>query len=221
MDYGEAVRIPLWIDLAAVAVGALQGASVATAKDERNEYDFLAGITFALVVGLGGGILRDVLLNLVPAALQNDWYVITAAVAGVVGMALGNLIGRVQLLVDILDSAALALFVLVGVLKANDAGLGPAAAVLLGTITGVGGGVIRDLMAARPVQVLQRTVPYAIVAIVGASVFELLTRVGLAVVASAAAAFVVMMALRIVAILTGWRTPPPPVVGRRGGPPIR
>lgn len=209
------VQIPLWIDLAAVAVGAIQGASFAAAEDDRVEYDVLAGFVFAVVVGLGGGILRDVLLNIVPAALANGWYLITAVAAGAVGMLLGYVVHRLRPFVDMLDAAALGLFVVVGVLKAHDFGLGSSAAILLGTITGVGGGMLRDLLAARPVQVVQRTAPYAVVAVAGASLFELLTAIGVSAPASAAATFVFIFAARIVALLTGWRTPPPPVWRRQ------
>ncbi|WP_068278865.1 trimeric intracellular cation channel family protein [Aldersonia kunmingensis] len=209
------VQIPLWIDLAAVAVGAIQGASFAAAEDERVEYDVLAGFVFAVVVGLGGGILRDVLLNIVPAALQNGWYLITAVAAGAVGMLLGYVVHRLRTFVDVLDAAALGLFVVVGVVKAHDFGLGSSAAVLLGTITGVGGGMLRDLLAARPVQVVQRTAPYAVVALAGASLFELLTALGVSVPASATATFVFVLTARIVALATGWRTPPPPVWRRQ------
>ena len=136
-----AVHIPLWIDLAAVAVGAAQGASFTVAEDDRNEFDILAGIVFAVAVGLGGGLVRDMLLNVRPAALQTDWYLITAVLAGIAGMIAAHLINRMRLFVEVLDAAALALFVVVGVAKANDAGIGPSGQVLLGTITGVGGGV--------------------------------------------------------------------------------
>ncbi|MCX5044940.1 TRIC cation channel family protein [Aldersonia sp. NBC_00410] len=209
------VQIPLWIDLAAVGVGAVQGASFAAVEDERVEYDVLAGFVFAIVVGLGGGILRDVLLNIVPAALANGWYLITAVIAAVAGMVLAYVVHRQQLLVNVLDAAALGLFVVVGVVKAHDADLGVSAGILLGTITGVGGGMLRDLLAARPVEVIQRTAPYAVIALAGAATFELLTAVGVSVPASASVTFVVILVARIVSLFTDWRTPPPPVWRQR------
>ncbi|HEY5852811.1 MAG TPA: TRIC cation channel family protein [Aldersonia sp.] len=210
-----AVRIPLWIDLAAVAVGAAQGASFSVADDERNEFDVLAGVVFAVVVGLGGGMLRDVLIGVRPAALQTEWYLVTALLAGVAGMVAAHLIHRLRLFVDVLDAAALGLFVVVGVVKANDAGLGPSAQVLLGTITGVGGGVMRDLLAGRPVQIVQRSLPYALIAVLGASGFVVVVLLGGSPPAGAVVAFTLVLALRIVAVAIGWRTPPPPAVRRR------
>jgi len=208
------VQIPLWIDLAAVVVGGIQGASFAVAEDDRIEYDILAGFVFAVVVALGGGMIRDVLLNIEPAALQNGWYLITAVAAGAVGMLLAHVVRRLQLLVDVFDAAALGLFVVVGVVKAHDAQLGASAAILLGTITGVGGGMLRDLLAGRPVQVIQRTAPYAVIALTGAALFELLTAMNLPVPASAAATFVYIVVARIAALLIGLQTPPPPVWGQ-------
>lgn len=210
-----AVHIPLWIDLAAVAVGAAQGASFTVAEDDRNEFDILAGIVFAVAVGLGGGLVRDMLLNVRPAALQTDWYLITAVLAGIAGMIAAHLINRMRLFVEVLDAAALALFVVVGVAKANDAGIGPSGQVLLGTITGVGGGVIRDLLAARRVELVQRTVPYALIAVLGASGFAVVVLLGGSPAVGAIVAFALIVALRIVAVMIGWRTPPPPAVRRR------
>ena len=210
-----AVHIPLWIDLAAVAVGAAQGASFTVAEDDRNEFDILAGIVFAVAVGLGGGLVRDMLLNVRPAALQTDWYLVTAVLAGIAGMVTAHLIHRLRLFVDVLDAAALGLFVVVGVAKANDAGIGPSAQVLLGTITGVGGGVMRDLLAGRPVQLVQRTVPYALIAVLGSSGFVVVVLLGGSPLAGAIVAFVLVLALRVVAVMIGWRTPPPPAVKRR------
>ena len=69
----EPAQVPLWIDLAAVAFGAMQGGIFgARARDERNDFDILGVAVFALVLGLGGGVVRDVLLGQVPAALRND-----------------------------------------------------------------------------------------------------------------------------------------------------
>lgn len=209
------VRIPLWIDLAAVAVGAAQGASFTVAEDERNEFDILAGLVFGVAVGLGGGLLRDVLLNVRPAALRTEWYLVTAVIAGFAGMVAAHLIHRLRLFVGVLDAAALGLFVVVGVVKAHDAGLGPSAQVLLGTITGIGGGVLLDLLAGRPVQLVQRTVPYALIAVLGASGFAVVVLLGGSPVVGAIVAFALVLALRIIAVVIGWRTPPPPAVRRR------
>src|SRR3954452_3816760 len=141
-----AAHVPLWIDLAAVAVGGMQGGAFPTmARDERNDFDLLGVAVFALIVGLGGGIVRDVLLGQVPAALRDDTYLGVALAAGLVGMLASELIPRLGWAWDALDAAVVGLFVVVGALKTQDAGLSGGATILLGAVTGVGGSVLRDL----------------------------------------------------------------------------
>jgi uncharacterized membrane protein YeiH len=207
-------HIPLWIDLAAVAVGGMQGGAFATlAKDERNDFDLLGVVVFAIVVGLGGGIVRDVLLGQVPAALQDDRYLGIALVAGLIGMLVGESLGRVGRPVEALDAAVVGLFVVVGVLKTKDAGLPSGATILLGTVTGVGGAVLRDLLAQQPVHLVQRSTPYALVAILGATTFVILEQAGLSDALSSAACLIVVFVVRMLALARGWQSPGP-VVGR-------
>jgi uncharacterized membrane protein YeiH len=210
----NAAHVPLWIDLAAVAVGGMQGGGFATlAKDERNDFDLLGVAVFAIVVGLGGGILRDVLLGQVPAALQDDRYLGVALVAGLVGMLLAETIRRGRRPVEALDAAVVGLFVVVGVLKTQDAGLTGGATILLGTLTGVGGAVLRDLLAQQPVHLVQRSTPYALVAILGAATFVLLDRLGASDTAAAAACLAVVFVVRMLALARGWQSPRPVVTG--------
>ena len=178
----EPAQVTLWIDLAAVALrrDAGRGVRRAGARDERNDFDILGVAVFALVLGLGGGIVRDVLLGQVPAALQDDTYLLVALGAGFAGMFLAEVAGRLRWTFDALDAAVVGLFVIVGALKTQDAGLPAGAIILLGTITGIGGGVLRDLLAQRPVQLVQRSTPYALVALLGAAAFVALDTVGAA-----------------------------------------
>jgi uncharacterized membrane protein YeiH len=209
----HAAHVPLWIDLAAVAVGGMQGGGFATLySDERNDFDLLGVAVFAIVVGLGGGIVRDVLLGQVPAALQDDRYLGVALVAGLAGMLLAETIGRVGRPVEALDAAVVGLFVVVGVLKTQDAGLPGGATVLLGTVTGVGGAVLRDVLAQQPVHLVQRSTPYALVAILGAATFVLLERLGASDTVAAAACLGVVFVVRMLALARGWQSPGP-VVG--------
>jgi uncharacterized membrane protein YeiH len=208
--------IPLWIELVAVAVGAAQGAVFAVRADgdgDSTEFDVVAVAVFALVMGLGGGIIRDVLLNKEPAALTHEAYLLTALGAGALAMLLAHSLRRVPLSVEnALDAAVVGLFVVVGCAKADDAGLGGVATVLLGTITGIGGGVLRDLLARRRVQMVQRTSPYVVVAAFGATLFVVLAAIGVSQAGSAAAAFAAIVTTRALAISRGWRTPSPPTL---------
>jgi uncharacterized membrane protein YeiH len=217
-------HVPLWIDLAAVAVGAMQGGAFATmARDERNDFDLLGVAVFAIVVGLGGGIVRDVLLGQVPASLEDDRYLGVALVAGLVGMLASGLIPRLGWAWDGLDAAVVGLFVVVGALKTQDTNLSGGATILLGTITGVGGSVLRDVLAQQPVHLVQRSTPYALVAILGAATFVLLEQLGTNDTAASLACLTVVFVVRILALARGWQSPAPVVGGGwrrtpRGGP---
>jgi uncharacterized membrane protein YeiH len=209
----SAAHVPLWIDLAAVAVGGMQGGAFpTTARDERNDYDLLGVAVFAIVVGLGGGIVRDVLLGQVPAALRDDTYLVVALVAGLVGMLASEAIPRLGWAWDALDAAVVGLFVVVGALKTQDAGLSGGAIILLGAITGVGGSVLRDILAQQPVHLVQRSTPYALVAILGAATFLVLEKLGAGDATSSVACLLVVFVVRMVALHRGWQSPGP-VVG--------
>ncbi|MCW2983401.1 MAG: hypothetical protein JWR63_971 [Conexibacter sp.] len=206
----HAAHVPLWIDLAAVAVGGMQGGAFATmARDERNDFDLLGVAVFAIVVGLGGGIVRDVLLGQVPAALQDDRYLAVALVAGLIGMLASEAIPRLGFAWDALDAAVVGLFVVVGALKTRDTALTDGATILLGTVTGVGGSVLRDLLAQQPVHLVQRSTPYALVAILGAATFVVLERLGTGDTASSIACLVVVFVVRMLALARGWQSPAP------------
>jgi uncharacterized membrane protein YeiH len=212
----HAAHVPLWIDLSAVAVGGMQGGAFPTvARDERNDFDLLGVAVFAIVVGLGGGIVRDVLLGQVPAALQDDKYLGVALVAGVVGMLASGLIPRLGWAWDALDAAVVGLFVVVGALKTQDTNLSGGATILLGTITGVGGSVIRDVLAQQPVHLVQRSTPYALVAILGAVAFVILEKLGASDVASSIACLATIFVVRLIALHRGWQSPAPVTQLRR------
>ena len=202
-------HIPLWLDLAAVAFGAMQGGSFGAQAREESDFDLLGVAVFAIVTGLGGGIVRDVLLNQVPAALRNDSYLLTAVLGGLVGMLAGELIARPNWPLHALDAGVVGLFVVVGAVKTESAGLPGAATILLGTITGAGGGVMRDLLAQRPVALVQRDIPYALVALLGAITFVLFHWLGADELVSGIACMVIVLAFRLLALARGWRSPAP------------
>ena len=214
----EPAQVPLWIDLAAVAFGGMQGGVFGTAgHDERNDFDILGVAVFAVVMGLGGGVIRDVMLGQVPAALRDDTYLVVAVLAGFAGMLLAEVAGRLRWTFDALDAVVVGLFVVVGALKTQDAGLQGGAIIVLGTTTGIGGGVLRDLLAQRPVLLVQRSTPYALVALLGAAALVALNTAGAPRGVAAGACLVVVFAVRMLALARGWRSPAPFAGARRRG----
>ena len=185
----------LVLDLAGTFVFALDGAFVAM---RLARLDIVGAITLGMVTALGGGIVRDLLIGAVPPATFGDWRYLTVATAGaLIPFLLGDRLERLKLLITVLDAAGLSLFAVAGASKALDFGLGPGQAVILGAITGVGGGTLRDVMVGRVPAVLQEGL-YAIPAIIGAAVMVAAARadvVGpLAAVVAAGICFLVRMA---------------------------
>jgi len=157
--------LPVALDLAGTFVFALSGALVAV----RGRLDLFGTLVLACATGLGGGIVRDVLLGDVPPlALTDWWYVVAAALAGAATFLWHPALARWENLILTLDAAGLALFCVTGALKASDAGLGIVPAALLGMITATGGGIARDVLANRVPVVLEGGW-YATPALVGAS----------------------------------------------------
>jgi uncharacterized membrane protein YeiH len=105
----DAFVIPLWMDLVAVAIGSLQGAAFAAQFRDRR-LDLLGVAIVGIATGFGGGILRDLLLNQVPLALQCNWYLPVATVSALLGMLLQRLVHRLSVTINVLDAVMLGLF---------------------------------------------------------------------------------------------------------------
>src|ERR1700710_579535 len=109
-----------------------------------------------MITALGGGIIRGVLRDSRPPATFNDWrYLAVAAGGGLVTFVFGPRLERLNTPITVLDAAGLSLFAVTGASKALAQGLGPAQAVLLGALTGVGGGTLRDVMIGQVPSVLR------------------------------------------------------------------
>ena len=190
-------------DLIGVAVFAASGASAAVAK----RLD-LFGVGFVgFVAALGGGILRDLVLDAVPPIAFADWrYAVTAVGASVAVFYLHPQLNRLRRTVLVLDAAGLGLFTVTGTLKALDAGLPPVGACLIGMLTGIGGGLARDLLTGEIPVVLQRDI-YAVVALGGAAAVVLLSRLDVAGPLPLAGAAAAMTGVRLLALYRRWSAP--------------
>jgi len=193
------------LDLVGIFVFAVTGALVAV----RKNLDLFAALVLATVTGLGGGFVRDVLIGATPPAALADWrYLLVPVGAGLLTFSFHPTIGRLERVVTLFDAFGLALFCVTGALKAVDYGLGPLPAALLGMVTGIGGGVLRDVLAAR-VPVIFEGVLYATPALAGAAVAVALDRTDLPLSVVAAAGFSVCLGWRLLAAVRGWRAPMP------------
>ena len=197
----------LALDLAGVFAFALNGALTAL---RLTRLDIVGVITLGMCTALGGGILRDILLGALPPATFSDWrYLTVAAVGGLIAFLFGRGLDRLNTPILVLDAAGLSLFAVSGALKGLDHGVGLAQAVILGTITAVGGGTLRDVLIREIPSVLTSGL-YAIPALVGALVVVSTDAWGLAEVPAALVAAGACFAIRMVGVHYDLDAPAPP-----------
>src|SRR3954468_16419951 len=171
--------------------------------------DIVGVVTLGMITALGGGIIRDVLIDSLPPATFSDWrYLAVAAGGGLVAFVSGRRLERLNGAITVLDAAGLSLFAVTGASKALDSGLGPAQAVILGAITGVGGGTLRDVLIRRVPSVLTAGL-YAIPALVGATITVVASRLGGYGLGTAIAAAALCFVVRMVGVHFGIDAPKP------------
>ena len=142
------------LDLAGSFVFALSGALAGI----KHRLDLFGVLVLSFAAGSAGGLIRDVLLGATPPPAISDWrYIGVSLAAGLVTFFCFPLIDRLRSSVLVLDAAGLALFAVSGALKAQAAGLNPLASMLLGVITGIGGGMVRDVLVSDVPAVLRGT----------------------------------------------------------------
>lgn len=191
------------LDVVGVLVFSMSGALAGV----RRDLDPFGVLTLAAVTGVGGGVVRDVILGDTPPPALTDWrYLVTAAVGGILILLWHPTFDRWERLILLFDAAGIAMFCVVGTLKAGMFGLGIFAAALLGMITAVGGGVIRDLLTAQVPSIL-RAGQYATPALSGGAIAAALTQYGAPSVASAGVGAAACLVWRVWALIVDWRRP--------------
>ena len=193
----------LVLDLCGTFAFAISGALAGV----RRRLDVFGVLVLSFVASSFGGIGRDVLIGATPPAALVDWrYLAVSLAAGLVTFFWWPLIERLQTPVRLLDAVGLAFFAVAGAEKALAFGLDPVMAVLLGMLTGIGGGMVRDILLAEIPGVLRSDL-YAVAALLGAAVVVGGHLLHLPVVATALVAGLACFALRMVAIRRGWGLP--------------
>jgi uncharacterized membrane protein YeiH len=156
----------LILGLIGTAVFAVNGALTAV---QAARLDIVGVTTLGTITALGGGITRDVLLGALPPEGLADWrYLALALVASALVFLTHRPLARIASLVTVLDAAGLSLFCVTGTLASIAHGAGPLLAIVLGTVTGVGGGTYRDLLVRR-IPIILTSGVYAIPAAIGAT----------------------------------------------------
>jgi uncharacterized membrane protein YeiH len=201
----------LVLDLFGTFVFALSGGM----RGVRNRLDVFGVLVLSFAAGNAGGITRDLLIGAVPPAAIADWrYIGVSVLAGMVAFLWYSTIRWLKSSVLVFDAAGLGLFAVSGALKALAFGVNPVAAVLLGMLTGIGGGMLRDVLVAEIPTVLRAEL-YAVAALAGAAV---VVGGGLLRLPSTPVAIVgadLCFGLRLLAIPRGWGLPVEPEPGQR------
>ncbi|KAA9154721.1 hypothetical protein F6B41_12130 [Microbacterium lushaniae] len=207
--------IPLWADLLAVGLGGVQGALFASGFRGQQRLDLLGVAIIGIVTGMGGGLIRDLLLGAVPATLQSNWYLLTASGAALVGMLLAGIFQRLNAAIIALDALVIGLFGAFGTSKALAIGLPPVPAVFVGVCSAVGGGVLRDMMMGLPVAIMHVGSLYAVAAGAGCAVLATAEALGAPLQIAAIAGIIVTTVIRILAVVFDVSLPEQRMLHRR------
>ena len=191
-------------DLAATFLFALEGAIAAT----YHQVDLLAVLVLGFSTALFGGVIRDVIIGYTPpASFRTPVYSVVAISGGLLILVLDRATDAIPMaLLQVVDALGLGLFAVVGAVKALDYRITPLVAVLLGTVSAVGGGVVRDMLLNILPVVLQGEI-YAVAAMAGASVAVVGILLRVSRTRAMTAGFVVCVVIRLVAVHQGWALP--------------
>ena len=192
------------VDLAGTLLFAIEGGSAAA----TGQLDLLGVMVLAFATALGGGIIRDLLIGAVPPASLRDWrYAVLAFLGGFLVFSLHRfVVGISPWIVLVLDAAGLSLFAIAGTEKALLYKMPAFVAILLGTVTAVGGGVLRDIFLSRVPRLLQSDI-YATAAILGSAVMIVTGKLGLSPRWAAISGGATCFALRVLSLWLHWNLP--------------
>lgn len=168
-----AANTPLWLALMTTFIGATSGALIGRTPS-RVSYDIVGITVFAFFLGVGGGLTRDLLLgNLPPLALRSPWYVATVIAAVVLVLIVGRWIPVDGWLFTLLDALTLGLYAVIAAQMAIEFGLPDVGAITVGFLASIAGGVIVSVLRGETPEILVPSRPYALLAIIGTTLYVL------------------------------------------------
>ncbi len=196
-------KLLVGFDLGGTFVFALSGATAGV----KHRLDLFGVLVLSFAAGNAGGIARDLMIGAIPPAAISDWrYVAVSMLAGLITFYWYRIINRLSSPVLVFDAAGLALFAVSGAGTALAYHANPVAATLLGMLTGIGGGMVRDILVMEIPTVL-RTELYAVAALLGAAVMVLGRMLHLPTYGAAIAGAILCFGLRFIAMRRGWQLP--------------
>ncbi len=197
--------IPVWLDLLAVLVGSMSGALVGTSK----KLDLIGVVSCGFLTGLGGGLIRDTTMQVGTVYFLDSYYAIpTALITGIFIFYFHEWSEKVPELIEWIDISSVALFVIAGTDKAVTYNLTPLAVVFMGTMTGVGGGMLRDSIIGETPRIFRKSNFYAVCAVFGSIVFlTIYTFIGWERNIATISCFVAVVGLRRLSLKYNWQSP--------------
>jgi uncharacterized membrane protein YeiH len=202
-EMDTASHIALAADLLGVFFFAVSGSLLAA----RKGFDIVGSLLLASLASLGGGVARDLIIDVPPAAFTDPAYLLPPLLATVLVYFVVSGVERVKRVLVVFDAAGLALFCITGTVKALDVGLNPVSAVLLGVTTAVGGGLLRDVVANEIPQLFDPRDIYALPAMLGAVVVTALYLTDTFTLVTGTLAASLVFSLRVLAWRYGWHAP--------------
>lgn len=200
-------QLLLVLDLTGTFVFGLNGALTAV---RVARLDIVGVVTLGLITAMGGGVIRDVLIGSIPPATFRDWrYFALAGAGGLIAFALSRRLDRLGTAITVLDAIGLSVFAVIGASKAVEYGLGVAPALLLGVVTAVGGGTIRDTLVLQIPTVLRSDL-YAIPALAAAAITVAAMRLHVYGLPAAVVAGAVCFGIRMLGVRFNLNAPTPP-----------
>ena len=201
MDTASAIGLAA--DLLGVFFFAVSGSLLAG----RKGFDLVGSLLLASLASLGGGVTRDLVIGVPPAAFTNPLYLVPPLLATVLVYFVFSGVERVKRVLVVFDAGGLALFCITGTVKALEFGLNPFSAALLGVTTAVGGGLLRDVVANEIPQLFDPRDIYALPAMLGAVVVTVLYLTGTFTLLTGMLAALLVFSLRVLGWRYGWRAP--------------
>lgn len=193
----------LTLDLLGTFFFAISGSLLAAQRG----YDIVGSLLLGSITGLGGGVIRDLIIGAPPAAFEEPIHLAVPVAAAVLVFFLSSGIERFSRPLLVFDAGGLAVFCTTGAVKALEAGMNPAAAMLLGVTTGIGGGLLRDVVANRDPQLFNSSDLYAVPAFLGAAIVAGLWFTTLPNVVMVSVAAIVVFVFRVLSLHFHWRIP--------------
>jgi len=201
-----ALAMPEYLDATAILVGALTGGLYAT----RKGLDPVGVLLVAFSTGVGGGLIRDVLLqDGIPILLLNPLFQFYAAIGAVIAFFFGRFAVKLTPAYEALDTFMIGGWVLLACGKAQQVGLGPIPTIFIGTVAAIGGGLIRDILCHDPPELMRPGFFYGLAAFAAATTYTTLDYAGAPIIVAQIAAMAAAIILRVTSVHFGIKSPTP------------